>query len=125
MTKQEIYDTVCAHLAQQKQQSAFSLKCVYRGPNGLKCAIGCLIPDELYDPSMDLGQSTAIESILSRYEALNKHFEGISIGLLSNLQTAHDDARNPEGLRSNLLSIAGRHGIAAGAEQAIVEWRSW
>lgn len=27
--------------------------CAYRGPNGARCAIGALIPDDKYDPAMD------------------------------------------------------------------------
>lgn len=60
MTKQEIFDKVVNHLLTQNKQCsvedasyANGLKCLYRGPNGLKCAIGCLIPDELYCPEME------------------------------------------------------------------------
>jgi hypothetical protein len=53
MTLQETFDKVCVHLLTQLQKSVFldsngSMACAYRGPNGLKCAVGCLIPDELY-----------------------------------------------------------------------------
>ena len=62
MTKQEAFDQMVAHLRQQK---AFSFRtidededgpyyqCAYRGEGGVACAVGCLIPDELYSPAFE------------------------------------------------------------------------
>lgn len=48
-TLQEIFDTVSKHLLKQNERSGFSDdSCSYRGPNGLKCAAGVLIPDKEY-----------------------------------------------------------------------------
>lgn len=49
MNKQEIFDKVYMELLKQKVPSMHNGRCLYRGPNGTKCAIGHLIPDELYD----------------------------------------------------------------------------
>lgn len=54
MNIQEIFDTVSVHLLTQNeksQESSFYSSCLYRGPNGTKCAVGCLIKDEFYQPS--------------------------------------------------------------------------
>lgn len=49
MTNQEIFDKVATHLLSQGKRSALGgVGCAYRGDGGLQCAIGCLIPDELY-----------------------------------------------------------------------------
>jgi hypothetical protein len=48
LSRQEIYDKVAVHLLTQMKQCRHGTGCVYRNPNGLKCAIGALIPDELY-----------------------------------------------------------------------------
>jgi hypothetical protein len=61
MTDQEIFDTVAKHLIAQGKQSLLPQVagdseyngCAYRGENGTKCAIGCLIPDELYNPIIE------------------------------------------------------------------------
>lgn len=49
--------TVAEHLGKQRKQSDGQHPdghgCCYRGDNGLMCAIGCLIPDELYDFQME------------------------------------------------------------------------
>lgn len=60
LTKQEIFDRVAEHLLTQMEKSGvvdetcgYGFRCLYRGPNGLKCAAGALIPDELYDPCIE------------------------------------------------------------------------
>jgi hypothetical protein len=54
MTAQEIFDSVVNHLLTQNAQSQNSRgSCRYRGPNGTKCAVGHLIPDEVYHPDME------------------------------------------------------------------------
>jgi predicted RNase H-like nuclease len=58
---QEVFDTVAQHLIAQGKKSMARLSedphphavCAYRGENGTKCAVGCLIPDEAYDPSIE------------------------------------------------------------------------
>lgn len=58
LTHQELFDYVARHLltqGKQSQQPALSTHgsvggyhCAYRGANGTSCAVGCLIPDNLY-----------------------------------------------------------------------------
>ena len=55
-------------------------KCLYRGPNGLKCAAGHLISDEEYNPSME---GRGARHTLSSHP----HME-----LISQMQIAHDIA---------------------------------
>ena len=53
-TAQEVYSQVRNHLLTQKIKSKEEGKgCVYRGPDGLKCAAGCLISDEEYREEME------------------------------------------------------------------------
>jgi hypothetical protein len=55
LTLQEIFDTVSKHLLIQKERSYDPVNgwCMYRGPRGLKCAVGILISDDLYDEAME------------------------------------------------------------------------
>ena len=57
MNRQEIFDKVANHLLTQNAQAETFVSnesgavyniCAYRTDDGLKCAVGCLIPDELY-----------------------------------------------------------------------------
>ncbi len=34
--------------------------CLYRGPNGKKCAIGILIPDDKYDPEFENASTSSV-----------------------------------------------------------------
>jgi hypothetical protein len=57
MTRQEMFDAAYRGLASQNWQQSrdegeFTM-CLYRGPEGRKCAAGWLIPDNLYDPKME------------------------------------------------------------------------
>lgn len=91
MTKKEIFIAVCNHLAKQKARSVGNNEyCVYRGPGGKKCAIGALIPDEIYDERME--GKTILELIdMANNEdiALPEYFEDEE-ALLERLQTLHD-----------------------------------
>lgn len=53
MNAQEVFDTVKKHLLCQNEVSSSNTKCLYHGPEGLKCAIGALIPDEKYNRSFE------------------------------------------------------------------------
>jgi hypothetical protein len=58
MTRQETFDTVVAHLRKQgRKATAFNKRdirvCCYRGDEGTKCAAGCLIPDDRYQPGLE------------------------------------------------------------------------
>jgi hypothetical protein len=56
MEAQEIFDTVAKHLLKQGRRATDpdgGVMCSYRGACGTKCAVGVLIPDELYDAVME------------------------------------------------------------------------
>jgi hypothetical protein len=87
MTAQEIFDTVVTHLRTQKAKSIDGDFCVYRSPTGLKCAVGCLIPDDVYHVDME-GEcaSTMIAARSNELGHLRDHQE-----LLDRLQLVHDN----------------------------------
>jgi len=94
MTPQEIFDKAVDGMLKQGVQSMNECgSCVYRSSDGLKCAVGHVIPDELYDPGMDdqttLLDGTAIEAILRHYDDLPAWMHEHKV-LLTRLQTAHD-----------------------------------
>lgn len=92
MTKQVIFDKVTDHLLTQKAVSADQYgDCFYRGPNGLKCAIGALIPDSSYDKTMEgnvdrLCQPHKVE----QYNLDPEIFNLRNVDFLSDLQSIHD-----------------------------------
>lgn len=84
MKNQEIFDTVTKHLFAQGMQSVDISVCLFRGPNGTKYAVGCLIPDELYDPKMEGPLSELIDDWTS-LSFLKRNYN-----ILDDLQIIHD-----------------------------------
>jgi len=93
-TMQETFDKVATHLLTQNKKSGVTIEtrfnCMYRGPNGLMCAIGCLIPDELYDSEMDCGDGMTADTLLETYFPLKQIFRNLPLGFLKDLQALHD-----------------------------------
>lgn len=57
---QTLFDMSASHLLKQNAKAQDHIEtCLYRAPGGKSCAVGCLIPDELYaaytDPSAAFG----------------------------------------------------------------------
>ena len=74
-----VIETMATHLASQKKRamSPESSKCMYR-IDGLQCAVGCLIPDELYHPSIEMGVTRIFtESDNPKLNAVSRHLKGL------------------------------------------------
>ena len=101
--KQEIFDTVATHLLKQNAKSVSpydNKRCYYRGKDGLKCAIGCLIPDELYDENLEC--HTVFELLADFPDRFDMWLDCSIASLLNDLQRVHDtDGMNdwPDELR--------------------------
>lgn len=90
LTLQEIFDKVAHHLLTQNKRATGESDtfCMYRTPEGLKCAVGCLIPDELYNKKIE-GKSIGtlfLECVLPGIENTAK-----SCTLLWELRRLHDN----------------------------------
>jgi hypothetical protein len=101
-TLQQIFDEGLNHIRTQGRASHDEDgACMYRAPNGDKCIVGGLIPDNAYDPVFDeQGDGTTVwmhlrpESLTrNRFEAALKAagIEGnAALDLLCDMQRAHD-----------------------------------
>lgn len=103
MTLQELFNLAYIGLSKQGFEQSISepQTCVYRGPNGYKCAIGFAIPDEVYHPDMDEGLK--LEIVLGEI-----NFEGNNDDARE-LQSCHDDCDVPEDMDRALKDFAWRH----------------
>ena len=108
-TALDIFNKVSEHLLDQNHRSlsVADLRCLYRSPTGLKCAVGCLIKDEFYTPRLEgLGVEAVIgqDSIPPVVAALQESGVPVTetvLRLLADLQGLHDyvtPAGWPEGL---------------------------
>lgn len=88
LTKQEIFDKVKKHLLEQGEHAMEDLECRYRTAGGLKCAVGCLIPDKIYNPSIE---GLMVEDLDPKYLPEVDPLDAGSFGLLEDLQYVHDE----------------------------------
>jgi hypothetical protein len=91
MTAQHIFTTVATHLLAQNLQAKDPNKptCFYRGPNGTKCAAGILIPDEIYDPGMELH---SYSRLVEDFPPIEKLIGIENEELVTDLQDLHDNS---------------------------------
>lgn len=82
MSLKQVINQVAEHLAQQREQAMSRDTCTYRSPSGLKCAVGCLIPDELYDKvfeNLPSGNFFAAGKLTDpRYQLVYQHFQTLA-----------------------------------------------
>jgi hypothetical protein len=113
VNRQDLFDTVVAHLLTQKAkalgpvESAHSPEpltgCMYRAPDGKKCAFGVLIPDGVYRPAIENQPATFVLHEIPELAFLRPHND-----LISNLQTVHD-AFEPAQWYDQLERLAKEH----------------
>jgi hypothetical protein len=128
-TSQRIFDFVVARLAEQERPSLKEGYCAYRGQNSLKCAIGHLIPDELYNKLLkdgcDIDNDPSGEGVSISTLAKKKDLAYLQpfLGLLRDLQIAHDDARTVTELRYYLYKAANIHKLKSSLVGSIRNWK--
>jgi hypothetical protein len=92
---QQEFDAVVEHLYKQGRPSKKLAGCFYRNDKGLSCAVGCRIPDNVYDPKMDApdyGDSTLHELILNFEETLPVEIVAYK-EMFAELQELHDTCK--------------------------------
>lgn len=99
MNKQEIFDTVYEALMKQGKASIRNGICQYRGPGGTKCAIGHLIPDDLYDPSIESLTFHSLPEYITDHIVGDDEDYKTKNQLLYRLQRAHDQYLNFYGIK--------------------------
>jgi hypothetical protein len=114
-TFQELFDKVSSHLLKQRRSSRHQVNgemlCCYRGPNGLKCAVGCLIHRKYYSPKME---GNSVEGIFKTHSK-SLRASGLTmkhVGILTELQLAHDEYK-PKQWPKRLKEIATAYGLKA------------
>lgn len=124
-TVQETFDTVVTAVVKQGKPSMIKdddnlPACQYRGPDGLKCAAGHLIPDGEYSFKME--GSSVSSTITANVLTKNGH----NIEIVKELQRCHDDNAESVNFVSDFLkdcrelaawyALEWKHGVEANAE---------
>jgi hypothetical protein len=117
-TKQELFDHVCRHLAEQKRRCIGKdiRECLYRCED-LACAIGSCIADSDYDPKMDDGNHGASDIIEHWFPTAWK----LEV-LAGQLQRDHDESKTSEVLRDRLKMTASNNNLNPKDADLITEW---
>ncbi len=110
-TKQQTFDKVKTHLMeQQKKALSLSNTCCYRAADGSKCAVGCLIPDELYSRDLE-GYSVWSHDYNTLKGPTHLMVQlGHDLLLLRDLQECHDSYDVSEWPK-RLSDIASKHSL--------------
>jgi hypothetical protein len=125
MTTQEAYESIRAYFNEPGATLAVEAvtpypRCSYRTTDGAKCAVGCLIPDDLYDPRIE-GKS--IEGVLKLSPSLRGHFRDVDPKFLLGAQRLHDAHAKDVGLFVELLDLlAIAHGLTLVVDFACWSW---
>lgn len=83
-TTEEVFEYIRNHLLTQNRKSTdINGNCMYKNEQGLKCATGCLIPDDMYYPDLEY---IKWDSLVTRKLVPEDHME-----LIRELQCLHDD----------------------------------
>lgn len=102
MNNQQAFDLMVTHLRNQKLRSAIydghNRYCVYRSPDGLKCAVGVLIPDEFYDSNLEGQPASSLTNLIPFLQNVDKYF-------LDKMQEIHD-FRSPNNWEEAFEDIA-------------------
>lgn len=116
--KTAVYWKIRTHLLAQDAKAATKEgSCKYRNEAGLQCAVGCLIPDELYKPWME-GQTAHgvdIQNVLAKI--FGRSLNDTELTFLRDLQTIHD-SHLPKSWKRRLDEFAEREHIQLGCRFA-------
>lgn len=115
-TRQEIFDIAWNGLkAQGFARSAVENEygCLYRGPNGLRCAIGHCISDEEYREVFE-GTGISTDNGYSLRKAARISTD--DLGFAGDLQAAHDENPAPDAMKEALLDLALRYSLTVPSE---------
>lgn len=118
--KRAVFTRVKAHLLQQGRRALVDPDpgaiaagaCAYRGHDGTKCAIGCLIKDEFYTPLMEGPSIYQVSVQLALAQSLGCGHEELSEHLvfLRRLQKIHDE-EEPDVWATKLNQLARDEGL--------------
>lgn len=132
-----LVSTMAAHLAKQRGQSKRPNGiCGYRGDGGGQCAVGCLIPDEIYDKEIEGGVHWIFSLKGGANEAVSKHLMTLAppgmledgfVSFLSTTQQYHDSISEYHGAGNYIMDLdagvdASDEDLQATIETSLTTW---
>lgn len=118
MDRQTMFDRVYRHFVIDRASPSVvftcgTVQCRYRGPNGERCALGLLIPDDAYEPTME---GTLALGLLDNKLCARLGIDIDDVDFVDELQGAHDHSVDAgagfhDDLESKLRHIAARYDL--------------
>lgn len=114
LTKQQAYEKIFRYFSKPDAKLSYvqgvqgvqgGAQCVYRAPDGSRCAVGCILPNRLYRPAMDEESLGADDALTVALGSEWWHEHSSFVNFLSDVQLAHDDAAGRESRGEPGLSI--------------------
>jgi hypothetical protein len=87
-TMQKLFNRIVRHLLKQNAQAMLHGSCMYRAPDGKRCAVGGVLPNRLYKPNME---RKSYDFLVQSFPEVGEHFGVENKDLLSACQRVHDD----------------------------------
>lgn len=121
-TEQNMFDHICKCLSIQKQRSmeldgsSCGGDCLYRGPNGRRCAIGHCIKNSEYRVDMELSSPVEIAEVVPSLSWMSGKF-------MDYLQKCHDESTTSTKLKSRLRDVAKRFELKSECVKLIKKWK--
>jgi len=105
MTKQQIAEGIYDwFFVKDKPRSEKGVRCFYRGETeNHRCAVGCLIPDELYVRAME---NVSVDGLFYDYPEIAEHFGRDNLDFLTGCQHWHDEYS-----KGSLVGVFQDHGV--------------
>lgn len=120
---QKLFDRAANHLLNQGEISRDGEQCLYRGPDGLMCAVGCLIDDDSYNETLEdcnVGDDGVWEALVNsnpELSDLDERDTEVVQNMLQRLQSIHDQT-DPEEWAKELQRTANRFGLSHSATES-------
>lgn len=111
LNRQKAFNTAYHGLAAQGFQRSLSARddCAYRGDNGLRCALGYMIPDHIYDRKIEGVGAARLPIEVYQFLGAEKS-SGMLLSedqnFLCSLQDTHDLGFTPENMKERLEEFA-------------------
>lgn len=114
ISQQDIFTSIVTQTLKQNEHSLrpSGRGCAYRGKRGLKCAVGCVLPDSAYYIEMDTSRLNGVLDIIAELcRRFGSNAEIVKemtrdLDLLLACQRVHDLVMNPDDWEAEFAHIA-------------------
>lgn len=111
MNNQEFFTASVLHLRKQQRRAFVDTGCVYRTPQGLGCAVGGVLPDDVIEAVVRAGRNanTTASNLIRMVPEAAAFFSGVSPQLLMEMQAIHDKDDVPSAWEHGFQRVAVRY----------------